>query len=129
MVVRAIAIWALLLAAAVLNGLARDALITPRVGDAVGHVISTILLCAAIFVVTWASIRWVGPDGTRQALLVGLLWLAMTVAFEFIAGHYLFASSWAKHLADYNVLQGRVWVLVLAANVVAPIWAAWARGV
>ena len=127
MVAKAIAIWALLLVVAVLNGLVREALITPRVGDPIGHVISTILLCAAIFAVTWASIRWIGPDGTRQALLVGLLWLALTVAFEFIAGHYLFGNSWEKLLADYNVLGGRVWVLVLVSNVAAPTWADWAR--
>ena len=127
MVLRAIAIWAMLLAAAVANGVARDILITPKVGDRVGHVVSTLVLCGVIFAIAYASIRWVAPGGTRQALLVGLLWLVMTVAFEFIAGHYLFGNPWEKLLADYNVIRGRVWLLVLVSNVVAPTWAAWVR--
>jgi hypothetical protein len=59
---------------------------------------------------------------------VGVLWLATTVVFEFVAGHYLFHHPWSKLLADYDVRQGRVWVVVLLATAVAPRWAAGVRG-
>jgi hypothetical protein len=26
-------------------------------------------------------------------------------------------------IADYNVFRGRIWILVLLANLVAPLWA------
>jgi len=48
------------------------------------------------------------------------MWLAMTLAFEFGAGHYLFHTPWAALIADYNILRGRLWILVLAATLTAP---------
>ncbi|MGQ9625254.1 MAG: hypothetical protein ACUVT9_07815 [Candidatus Bathycorpusculaceae bacterium] len=40
--------------------------------------------------------------------------------FEFIAGHYVFGNSWEKLLADYNLLEGRLWSLVLLTILIAP---------
>jgi hypothetical protein len=44
----------------------------------------------------------------------------LTLAFEFLAGHYLFGAPWPQLLADYNVLRDRIWVLVLATTALAP---------
>jgi len=107
----------------------RNALITPRVGDHAAHVISTFTLCVVLFLVSLATIRWVGPHDPRQAFAIGALWLAMTVAFEFLAGHYLFGNSWAKLFADYNVVRGRIWLLVLITTLLAPWLAARLRGI
>jgi hypothetical protein len=53
----------------------------------------------------------------------------MTVAFEFLVGHYIFRTSWARLLSDYDVLGGRVWLLVLATVAFAPLTMARARNV
>jgi hypothetical protein len=50
---------------------------------------------------------------------VGLYWLLLTVAFEFLGGHYLFGKSWENLPADYNLMRGRVWVAVLVATAVS----------
>jgi hypothetical protein len=61
-------------------------------------------------------------------MLIGAVWLALTLAFEFLAGHYLFGSSWERLLADYDLLRGRVWILVLLATLFAPAWGfGWSR--
>ena len=87
-----------------------------------------LVLCAAIFIVALLFTRWIAPKSRGGALLIGSVWLALTLAFEFLAGHYLFGSSWERLLADYNLLRGRVWVLVLAATLFAPVWAfGWSR--
>jgi hypothetical protein len=57
-----------------------------------------------------------------------MFWVALTVAIEFLAGHYLFGHSWQKLFADCDLAQGRIWVLVLVAYFSAPQWAAWTRG-
>ena len=124
MILRAFAIWVLLLILAILNGGARDVLITPRIGESASHIISTVSLCVLIFLVSFFSIRWINPTGSRDPLIVGLFWVSLTVAFEFLAGHYVFGNSWQKLFADYNVAQGRVWILVLVADFTAPLWAA-----
>lgn len=127
MLFKAFVIWMLLLVLAVLNGAVRDLFISPRLGEQAGHVISTVILCATIFLVAWLSLPWISADSVRDALLVGLQWVALTVAFEFLAGHYLFGHTWERLLADYNLFCGRIWVFVLAANLVAPLCAFWQK--
>jgi hypothetical protein len=56
MLFKAFVIWMLLLVLAVLNGAVRDLFISPRLGEQAGHVISTVILCATIFLVTWLSL-------------------------------------------------------------------------
>jgi hypothetical protein len=43
------------------------------------------------------------------------------VAFEFLAGHYWFHASWSALFADYNLAQGRIWILVLVTTLLAPV--------
>jgi len=128
MIFRTIVIWVLLLGVAVLNGTAREFLLAPRLGAYAGHVASTVVLCAAIFVVALLFTRWIGPRSRGGAMLIGAVWVALTLAFEFLAGHYLFGSSWERLLADYDLLRGRVWILVLLATLFAPAWGwGWSR--
>ena len=110
-------------ALAVLNGAFRVAVLIPRIGEYPGHVVSCFSLSALIGFVTWVSIRSVGPATTVDSLLVGGMWLTATLAFEFLAGHYLFGASWEKLLAEYRILQGRLWILVLVATFSSPLWA------
>jgi hypothetical protein len=128
MIVRAVVIWVLLVVLAIANGAVRDVLVSPHLGEQVGHVISTGILCAVILVVAWASVRWVGPVGIGACLRIGLLWSVLTLGFEFVAGHYLFGTPWATLLADYNLAKGRVWPLVVVTTTVAPLLAARGRG-
>jgi len=127
MVFRATLTWILLAVLAVLNGISRNALVTPHVGEHGGHVISTVVLCVVIFVVALTSIRWIGPPSKSAALGIGILWVSLTVCFEFLAGHYVFGRPWRMLLADYNMAEGRIWALVLMSCVVAPVWAARVR--
>lgn len=120
---RAVEIWLVLLTMAVLNGGVREALITPRVGSFAAHVMSTVLLSAVIVFVAWMSILWIGAASAADALVVGLTWLMLTVAFEFLAGHYLFRNPWQTLFADYNLARGRIWVVVLLSTLLAPVWA------
>lgn len=123
MIPRALLAWLALLGFAILNGALRQALLIPRVGERAGHIVSTLLLSAIILVVAWACLPWIRPTGARGAWTVGALWLGLTVAFEFLGGHYLFGDPWERLLAAYNVAQGQVWVLVLMATLLAPVLA------
>jgi hypothetical protein len=48
------------------------------------------------------------------------MWLALTVAFEFLFGRFARGISWNELLSDYNILAGRLWVLVLVWVTLAP---------
>ncbi len=127
MFLRSFFVWFVLLVLAVLNGTFRQAVLLPRFGDGPAHALSTVLLCILIFTVSWFSVDYLRVETTREAWLVGLLWLGLTVAFEFMAGHYLFGNPWPKLLADYNLARGRIWVLVLLTDLLAPLGAFWLR--
>lgn len=118
---RAFAIWLLLLVLAVLNGSAREFVINAWIGQHASHVVSTIILCIVIVIVASLAISWIGPRTVNDALLIGLLWLMLTMAFEFLAGHYLFGHPWQTLLADYNMFEGRIWPFVLLANLLSPV--------
>ncbi len=120
MLLRAIAIWLILMVLAIANGVFRNSVVTPRIGEQAGHVVSTIVLCLIIILVTLLTIRWIAPLGSRDALLIGVFWVVLTVGFEFVAGHYAFGHSWERLLADYDVSRGRVWLLVPIATLFAP---------
>ncbi len=128
MILRALAVWFLLLILAVLNGGVRDTWLSPRLGDAAARALSSLLLSALILLATWVTIGWVRPATSADALKVGGFWLALTLAFEFIAGHYGFGKPWAELLADYDLRRGRIWVMVLIVTMFAPWWVMRARG-
>ena len=120
MVVRALFIWCALLVIASINGFVREAILIPQVGDVAGRAISTLALSAFIVILTWLSIGWIAPTSAQQAWAVGVMWLMLTLAFEFLAGHYMFHNPWSRLLEDYNVLRGRIWILVLITTLVSP---------
>jgi len=124
---RSVVVWCFFVVLAILNGALRNTVLTPRLGEFKGHISSTVILCAAILIVTWLTIGWVRPVNSSDALLIGGGWVLMTVAFEFLAGHYVFRSAWTTLLADYDLFAGRVWVLVLVTTAFAPLLMARAR--
>jgi hypothetical protein len=124
---RAIVIWLAILVVAIVNGAVREAWLIPVWGEAAGRALSTAALCIAILAVSWLSIGWIGAATRRDALRTGTLWLVLTLAFEFLAGHYLFGTPWEQLLADYDIMAGRLWVLVLVTTFVAPMLVARGR--
>jgi hypothetical protein len=127
MLLRAVIVWCALLAVAIINGAARETWMTPAWGARAGHALSTLTLCAAILLVSWLTIAWIHPANRTAAFRIGLLWLALTLAFEFLAGHYLFDKPWSELLADYDVLRGRIWILALVTTALAPVLTACGR--
>ena len=128
LILRGIAVWLLLMVLAILNGAFRARVMIPRVGERAGHVISTILLAVLIYATTWLTIGWIRPESYAQAAIVGFVWFGLTLFFEFGAGHYVFRQPWGRLLKDYNLAEGRIWILVLIVTAEAPLLAAIARG-
>jgi hypothetical protein len=124
MLLRALAIWCGLLVIAVLNGAIRVMWLSPAFGDSAAHVLSAFILSAVVIVVAWSAIVWLHPHSANEALLIGDQWVLLTIAFEFLAGYYLFGASWDALLAQYDVSRGEMWVLVLITMLIAPAAAA-----
>ncbi|MBU0906740.1 MAG: hypothetical protein KKD18_01830 [Nanoarchaeota archaeon] len=62
-----------------------------------------------------------GAVYTKKDLwLVGGIWVLMTIVFEFIFGHYVMHEGTSVLYADYNIFNGRLWLLVLFFIFVGP---------
>lgn len=121
--VPALGVWVLLAAVAILNGIFRGLVLEPALGADVAHVVDSLLVAIpAFWLVVYLYFRYSDVEHTRLELTaIGVLWVGLTVAFEFLFGHYVMGHPWARLLADYDLLAGRVWALVLFAVLVAPL--------
>jgi hypothetical protein len=125
---RAIVVWFAVLVLASLNGAAREAWLIPRFGNQVGRALSTVILCSLVYLTTWLAIGWMHPARAGEALAIGSLWLGLTLAFEFLAGHYALGKDWRVLVEDYDLRRGRIWTAVLIVVFFAPLWTARMRG-
>jgi len=121
MILRTVVIWFGLLTLAILNGGFREAVLVRRLGRGLGQAVSTMVLSVLILAAGWISVPWIAPRTLQDAWTVGILWVTLTLAFEFLAGHFLFGKPWQELLADYNLLAGRIWVMVLIVTLMTPI--------
>lgn len=115
--------WFLVLLAMVANGTFRELVIEKWVSAAAAGVISALLGITFIQLITRPFLRRLGPASIAQCAAIAGVWLAMTIAFEFLFGHYVDRASWQELLADYNLFAGRLWPIVLASIAAAPfVW-------
>jgi hypothetical protein len=128
MIARALATWFALLLLAIANGAFRQGILAPRLDAPLPHQISTVMLCVAIFVLAYFTITWINPATPRDAMMVGAMWLVLTLLFEFGFGR-MRGMTWTQLLEDYNVLAGRIWPAVLMVTFLAPLIAGRTRGV
>jgi hypothetical protein len=112
--------WFALLVVAVANGALRQFTFGRRMSELRAHQLSTLTGSVLVGIVVWAVIRAWPPSSSGQALLVGLIWLVLTVAFEFFMGLVLARRPLSQVLHDYNLAAGRVWVLFLIWLTLAP---------
>lgn len=112
--------WFALLVVAVANGALRQFTFGKHMPELQAHQLSTLIGAVLIGVLIRLFVRRWPPSSGRQALLVGLMWLALTVAFEFFMGLALAGRPLSQVLNDYNLFAGRVWVLFLVWLAVAP---------
>lgn len=106
---------------AVVNGGFREAILIPRVGDYIGHVLSTALLVAVILLLSFGYFQRTPIEySVVELLLVGLLWTVLTIGFEFLVG-YVEGTPVSVTLGQYDVLAGYVWIAVPLTLLVSPL--------
>ena len=113
--------WFPMLALAVANGTLRQATYGRHIRELRAHQLSTLIGAAINGIYIWFVIRAWPPASMREAVQIGLLWLVLTVAFEFFMGLVLAHRPLREVLRDYNIAQGRVWVFLLLWIATAPM--------
>lgn len=121
---RAFGAWFVLIGVEFIHGAVRTIFLAPRVGDFQARQIGVFIGSLLIVAVACLTIRWIGVMTRRSLIAIGVLWFALTVAFELGFGHYAFGRSWASLASDYNVLEGGLLPFGLVVLLLSPLIAA-----
>ena len=115
---RALAIWLLIIVAESAHGSLRRLLTNPDV-EFVLRQASVLTGALVIFAITWFSLRWMRIRTAGGALAVGGLWVGLTVAFELALGRAM-GLPLSRILEDYDLLHGGLMPLGLAVMALTP---------
>ena len=120
---RALTIWLLMIPIAFANGILRQMVYGPRVGETAARQISCFTAIAAFGILIYVlAHRWRFAS-VGQAWRIGFLWAGLTAAFEAGLGR-LRGMTWGAIFSDYAVWEGRLWGFVVAFILLAPVFIA-----
>ena len=106
---------------AIVNGLLRNSLYRQVLNELHAHQLSAVSFAVFFGIYVWFVLKWLKLSSNQDALRHGLAWLALTIAFEFLFGHFVMGNPWSVLFNDYNLFAGRVWTRVLIWIAIAPI--------
>ncbi|MBU7044498.1 MAG: hypothetical protein HXS47_12980 [Theionarchaea archaeon] len=106
---------------AIINGTLRNQVYGPKVTELLAHQLSTVIyIVVFILVMVLLFSQTNAPYTQKDLIIIGIVWLTLTVLFEFGFGHYVIGHSWSRLIHDYNIFQGRIWALVLITELIGP---------
>jgi hypothetical protein len=126
---KALISWLILFVIAFANGAFRSLYYVRFLGEQRANQVSCGTGILAFGIAIWLLSRRWRFASNAQAWRTGLLWLGLTIGWEFVFGHYVMGHPWERLLHDYAIWEGRLWVLVLAFVLVAPVLVRWADGI
>jgi hypothetical protein len=128
LLLRAFAVWLVIIAVETVHGILRTMLLVPLVGDLPARQIGVLVGSFLIFAVACLCIRWIAATTKLRLLGVGVLWTVLTVLFEIGLGRLVLDLSWDRITEDYDLTRGGFLVLGLLFMAVSPLLAARIRG-
>lgn len=126
--VKSIAVWLVIVIAAIFNGAIREKRLTPFIGSDISLPLSGITLSALVFIITYFAIPFFGNVKSRVYLLIGVFWILLTLAFEYLFGHYVMGTPWHEIHQVFTLLNGNLFIIVLIVTALSPWAAARLRG-
>jgi hypothetical protein len=125
---KAAGLWLILVVAAVANAAIRELLLEPAIGPDAALPASGILLAVLILGFAWLAVPLFRPQATRTFVMVGIVWLVLTLAFELLFGHYVVGKTWTEIGRVLDPRTGDLFLLALTSALVSPLLAARLRG-
>lgn len=120
MILRYVLAWIPMIFIGIVNGTLRETTYGKSLNELQAHQVSTIVGIGLFSSYIWGLTHLWRLESTTQAIVIGAIWFGLTIAFEFIFGHYVAGHSWNRLFQDYNLFAGRVWLLVLLWIAIAP---------
>jgi len=118
---KALGVWVILAVGAIVVATFRVGVLVPQLGEQTAHQLGTILYLIVQFIIIYIFIKKMKIKETKTLLSIGIFWVVITIIFEFLFEHFVMGHPWVKLFADYNLFKGRLWILVLSNNLIAPL--------
>jgi hypothetical protein len=125
---RALIVWLTLIAVEFIHGIVRAIFLVPVAGDFRSRQIGVFTGSVLILAVAYLLVPWLKVSDKNSLVSIGVVWLVLTVAFEFSFGHFVFGRSWGDLASDYNIFRGGFLLIGMTVLLFAPVIAAWMRG-
>jgi hypothetical protein len=120
--------WLIILPFMIVNGIARELVLESVVAPAIAEAISVALGITIVVIVTRWVLRPLAGKSLPDLMRASATLVLLTVAFEFLFGHYVDHKTWNDLLANYEFWNGRLWPVALAVIGVMPfVWGRWSR--
>lgn len=117
---RGVVVWLIIMIAEILHGLARKLLLEPRIGDFRARQVSVFVGAAMILAITFVFVRWLKASYLSHFVLLGFMWVGLTLGFEILLGRVIMDLSWERILSDYDVANGGLMLFGLLVMAFAP---------
>ena len=101
--IRAFAVWLVIIATETVHGILRGILLVPIVGDLPARQIGVLIGSLLIFSVAYLFIRRIAARTKLQFVAMGLLWVVLTVLFEIGLGRLVLGMPWKRITEEYDV--------------------------
>ncbi len=120
MITKYFLLWFPMIVIAIINGALRQGFYVTFLDNLSAHQLSVVtgILFFAIYI--WIITGKWKIKSSKESVQIGLMWLLMTIVFEFLFGHFIMGHTWEKLLYDYNILEGRLWIIVLIWVTISP---------
>ena len=112
LLLRAFLIWLIIIGLETVHGILRGLLLVPVLGDFFARQVSVFTGSLLIFSVAYVFIHWLRVESKQQLLIVGLIWVLLTVIFEIALGRFgpsalkvVKFSDWKRASAPWNLRQ------------------------
>lgn len=112
-------LWLPMIIIAFANATLREIVFVKYFSEFRAHQLSTLTLIILCSVYIWFVFPVLNIHNSKLAFAIGIVWVLLTVAFEFSLGR-LTNKSWEYLFSDYNIFAGRLWLLFLFCLFVLP---------
>src|SRR5579859_39031 len=99
---RAVAVWLLVMAVEFVHGALRWIFLRPHVGDFRSGQIGVFTGSLLFLIIVYLCVPWMGMRSRGDCFRVGLMWVALTLAFEWSFAHYIAGRWWESIGAEYK---------------------------
>ena len=112
-----------------LHGTFRILVLVPVMGDLRARQVSVFAGALLIFGFTLLFIKWINPRAIRSCLLIGAMWVLLTIVFEVVLGLFVFNMPWQRIAEEYDLLNGGLMPIGLLLMFFTPLVTAKWRGI